>query len=122
MPDAVTTAPGNAREFDKFNIAADRHYTEAMKKNCYLILFLLFLTHHSLRAQLIVNSGVLNPQQLVQTLVGPGVTISNVSFTGVLTATGSFTDTTGNLGMSNGIVLTSGSPLRIPGPNNLDSA
>lgn len=122
MPDAVTRAPGNAREFDKFNIAADRHYTEAMKKNCYLILFLLFLTHHSLRAQLIVNSGVLNPQQLVQTLVGPGVTISNVSFTGVLTATGSFTDTTGNLGMSNGIVLTSGSPLRIPGPNNLDSA
>jgi gliding motility-associated-like protein len=54
-------------------------------------------------------TGTNNPVQLAQMLVGSGVTISNVSFTGNTLMTGSFKNTGGtNISIDSGIVLTTG--------------
>lgn len=93
-----------------------------MKKGILLMLFLNLFSGYGAIAQLNINSGLLSPQQLVQTLVGPGIPVTNVTFTGHLPATGSFVDPTGTLGMSNGIVLTSGDPLLIADSNDVFNA
>ncbi|MDB3907798.1 choice-of-anchor L domain-containing protein, partial [Crocinitomicaceae bacterium] len=52
------------------------------------------------------------PQQLVQNvLVGNGVATSNITFTGVPNAIGSFDGTACNVGLDSGIILTSGTVL-----------
>lgn len=68
----------------------------------------------SVTAQLVVNPG-LTPLQLVQdVLLGSGVTVSNVTYNGVLNpaaaqvGSGSFTATGSNLGLSAGVILASG--------------
>jgi hypothetical protein len=60
----------------------------------------------------------LTPTQLAQSLAGPGVTISNVSFTGVPQAAGEFTGGTGIIGFEQGIILSSGHANGVPGPND----
>lgn len=67
-------------------------------------------------------SGSLTPQQLVQSLVGPGVTVSNVTFTGAPDATAFFTEPTASFGMISGILLTTGIDTIVKGPNTLSSA
>ena len=68
----------------------------------------------------IVLSG-LTPTQLAQSLVGPGVSVSNANFTGGAASTGSFTfaDPT-VVGFTQGIVLSSGSAADVVGPNLAD--
>lgn len=63
----------------------------------------------------------LTPTQLAQSLVGTGVSISNVTFTGGAGSTGSFTfaDST-VIGFGQGIVLSSGSAADVVGPNLSD--
>lgn len=85
-----------------------------------ILLVALFLAKHS-TSQVSINTG-LTPQQLVQTMLGIGVSATNVTFTGTLTATGGFIEPSNSFNIRNGIVLTSGNPNRIPGPNNMDSA
>ena len=75
--------------------------------------------------QLVTNTGM-TPNQLVQTVLnGTGITISNVTYSGSPQAIGSFTQN-GNLGISSGIVLTTGTVLNTPagphGPNNNEGA
>jgi hypothetical protein len=60
-------------------------------------------------------------QQLAQTLVGPGVTISNVSYTGANRAAGTFSGGTGIIGFESGIVLSTGCISNVIGPNTDDS-
>ncbi len=51
----------------------------------------------------------LTAQQLVQALVGSGVTVSNVTYTGAKGASGTFTGGTGvGLGINSGVILTNG--------------
>lgn len=84
-----------------------------------LLAFLLFFTS---RAQL--NTSVsMSPLGLVQNvLLGPGVTVSNISFNGSPTAIGAFSATGTNLGINQGIVMTTGTVLNTgagpQGPNN----
>lgn len=60
------------------------------------------------RAQLITSTA-LTPTELVETiLVGEGVTVSGVSFTGTLEAIGSFNGAATNVGLTSGIILTTG--------------
>lgn len=61
-------------------------------------------------------------QALAQSLVGPGVAIANASFTGAQGARGTFAfkDPT-VLGMSNGIVMSTGDANQVVGPNTSDS-
>ncbi len=68
-------------------------------------------------AQITVNSAI-TPTQLAQTLVGAGVTLSNVTLTCPSGGAGIFTSSGTNLGMNAGIVLTSGAASGVIGPNN----
>ena len=71
--------------------------------------FLFFLGFlHSVRAQLTTNTSQ-TPTQLVENvLVGGGVAVSNVTYTGDANAIGSFNATNTNLGLNSGIILTTG--------------
>ncbi len=61
--------------------------------------------------QLATTTGI-PPSNLVQNvLLGPGVTVSNIVYTGANTAIGQFTGTGTNLGIANGIVMTTGTVL-----------
>ncbi|MEQ9063719.1 MAG: choice-of-anchor L domain-containing protein [Vicingaceae bacterium] len=73
------------------------------------------------RAQLTV-SGAKTPTELVQdVLLGTGVTVSNVSYTGDVLARGEFDGTSANIGFNAGVLLTSGSITNAIGPNNSPS-
>jgi len=96
-----------------------------MKKVICLILSTLFISN--IYSQIIVTSGTgITPQQLVQsTLLGTGVTVSNVKFnnsTGPLVGSMMGTFVTGgvptNLGISSGLILASGGVTGAIGPNN----
>ena len=71
-----------------------------------LFLIILSLLYSPLFSQLIINTAP-TPAQLVQnTLVGNGITTSNISYTGGVASRGSFTNgSTTNLGLNNGIIL-----------------
>ena len=92
-----------------------------------LILFFFFTLNALLsKAQLITTSGQA-PQTLVQNvLIGPGVTVSNILYNGSPTAIGSFTANGTTLGITQGIVMTTGTVLNNgagpQGPNNVASA
>jgi hypothetical protein len=59
----------------------------------------------------------LTPTQLVNNLLGTGVTVSNVKFTGAPVAAGTFTGGTGIIGFESGIVLSTGHAVGVVGPN-----
>ncbi|HKQ48717.1 MAG TPA: choice-of-anchor L domain-containing protein [Phycisphaerae bacterium] len=62
----------------------------------------------------------LTPSDLVTTLLGTGVTVSNVTFTGANIAAGTFAGGTGIVGFESGIILSSGDISFVPGPNTQD--
>lgn len=93
-------------------------------KGFVLIIFALILTL-SINAQLVVTTGALTPTQYVQNvLVGGGVTVSNVTFSGQSNQIGEFNATATNplMGINNGIILATGDVNLAIGPNNSGSA
>lgn len=67
----------------------------------------------------------MTPEQLVGYLIAPGPdapVVSNVTYTGALTAAGTFSDETDVFGFTSGIVLSSGHINYIQGPNTMDDA
>lgn len=95
-------------------------------KTSFLTLFgilLLFTTVSiPLRSQIILNDS-LTPVEMVEFLVGYGINFSNVEYTGADTARGIFDNgSSTNLGVNQGLVLTSGCLGVIPGPNDNGSA
>ncbi len=88
----------------------------------HIFISLLLISSRISFAQLTTNTGV-NPQALVQnTLIGPGVTVSNITFNGSPSSIGSFSGTGTNLGIANGIIITTGTVIDNGngphGPNN----
>ena len=81
----------------------------------------------SLNAQ-IVLSNAQTPAALVQSvLLGPGVTVSNITFNGVPANTiteqvGSFNGVNTTLGMAQGLILATGDVMNAAGPNNSGSS
>jgi pimeloyl-ACP methyl ester carboxylesterase len=63
----------------------------------------------------------LTPADLGNTLVGSGITISNVIYSGANHAAGLFSGGTDIIGIEEGILLTSGSVYNVPGPNYSNS-
>lgn len=59
---------------------------------------------------------------LARTLVGPGVAISNVTYTGAPAAAGVFASDPLTVGITSGIVLSTGAAATVIGPNQLDDA
>lgn len=62
-------------------------------------------------------SGALTPDDLANALVGVGVTVSNVTYTGSDVAAGTFSGGTGIVGFEGGIALSSGDIANVVGPN-----
>jgi hypothetical protein len=63
------------------------------------------------------------PLQLAQELVGPNVTLQNVTYTGSLLARGIFSGGNGcGLPIENGVILSTGNITNAPGPNNDDGS
>ena len=58
-----------------------------------------------------------NATQLVNTLVGPGVTAFNATMISPANAAGTFNGTASNIGLPSGVLLTSGDVANAPGPN-----
>lgn len=61
---------------------------------------------------------VVSPDDLVDELLGAGVTVNNIAFTGASVAGGLFTGGTGIVGFERGIVLSTGNVGTIEGPDN----
>jgi len=59
----------------------------------------------------------LTPTDLANSLVGAGVTISNVTYTGSTIAAGKFNGGTGIIGFDQGVILSSGNIAKVIGPN-----
>jgi hypothetical protein len=59
----------------------------------------------------------LTPTALAQSLVGQGVTVSNVTYTGAARAAGNFSSTASIIGFNSGIVLSTGAVRNVIGPN-----
>lgn len=84
-------------------------------KRIYLIsLLLLYLPN--LSAQIIPTGGQTS-EALVETLVGNGITVSNISVDCSPAAYGTFEGTASNIDIDNGVLLTTGSIFDTPGPS-----
>lgn len=84
----------------------------------FLSLFLCVLSFTGLHAQLTVTPGGA-PATIVNSLIGAGMTVSNVTMNCPSNAYGTFANgNTTNLGLTNGILLTTGNANMAIGPNN----
>lgn len=89
------------------------------KRNVTAIILLLI--SFSASAQLSVNT-TQTPAQLVQNvLLGGGITVSNITYTGNGSARGFFNGASSNIGLASGVILTTGLVTNAPGPNNSGS-
>ncbi len=88
-------------------------------KKLYTLACIFFLIPLVSWAQISVNTSQ-SDNALIQSLGGQGVTISNVNIAGANGAYGSFSG--GNFGISNGVVLTTGSAVQAIGPNDETNA
>src|SRR5690554_3815427 len=91
-----------------------------------IFIFILTFLSYSIFAQL-QTSGGQSPAQLVQNvLLGSGVDVSNISFSGSPNAIGTFNSSNASIGIDEGIIMTTGTihpSLHGPhGPNNMDNA
>lgn len=84
-------------------------------------LFILLISSLYSFAQLTVSNSQ-TPAQLVQNvLLGPGVTASNITYSGSNLSRGQFSGTS-NLGLASGVILATGNITVAPGPNNSGSS
>lgn len=87
-----------------------------------IIAIFLFLIATSSNAQLVVNQSYTAAQLVQNTLIGYGVTVTNVSYTGAAPSIAKFTNGgTTNIGFTSGIVLCSGNSNDVIGPNSSTS-
>lgn len=90
--------------------------------NGFLLSLLLLFFAVSMPAQLTVTAGGA-PATIVNNLIGGGMTVSNVTMNCPTNAYGTFANgNTTNLGLTNGILLTTGDATMAIGPNNSVSA
>lgn len=84
-------------------------------KTGIILLFVFSFKFSEAQISIIQNS---NSQTISQLLAGSGVTISNYSVSCHTTGTGTFSNTGSNLGLTSGVVLTTGNINKIPGSAN----
>lgn len=92
-----------------------------MKRTITSILLILLINFSYGQLQVTQN---LTPAQLIsQVLIGYGVTVSNITYTGDIQAIGKFANGgTTNIGLQSGVLLTTGKASIAIGPNNATSA
>lgn len=101
------------------NLLVIKQRTRIMNK-LFTTLTILVLLSAPAFAQLTATANA-NGNQLAQTLAGNGVVVSNVTINCPTGSAGTFHNVTTNLGMTDGIVLTSGQVSMVGGPNNSGS-
>lgn len=92
-----------------------------------IIIFLITLFFNGLVFSQLSTSGNLTPAQLVQdVLLGQGVTVSNITYTGANGAIGRFNGVNSSIGLDDGIIITTGTINSGPngpyGPNDKPNA
>ncbi|MDG1331483.1 MAG: choice-of-anchor L domain-containing protein [Crocinitomicaceae bacterium] len=87
-----------------------------MSLRIFLVSIVSMLFGTSALSQITVDN-TLTPVQIVDNLIGAGVTVSNISFTGNTNQIGSFDGSASNIGLPNGIIMSSGTILDIVPPN-----
>ena len=107
--------------FSNHKIFEDKGSYFLSVRHTLLIALVSFFLSQSVFAQLTLNAGA-TPQQLVQTIVGAGYNISNIKINCPNGAIGQFTNVSSNIGLTNGILLTTGGINIAQGPNNSPSA
>ena len=65
--------------------------------------------------------GTLTAADLVDALVGPGISTTNETYVYVSQASGTFSGGTGIIGFESGVLLTSGNVHNVVGPNQFDA-
>ncbi|TAL59319.1 MAG: T9SS type B sorting domain-containing protein [Bacteroidetes bacterium] len=93
-----------------------------MSKHIIIVLFIVLLSSVSDGFSQLQVTPNPNAAQLVQTLAGAGVTVSGATINCPVGASGTFNGTASNIGISGGILLTTGNVADAVGPNNLTSA
>ncbi|TVR78298.1 MAG: gliding motility-associated C-terminal domain-containing protein [Chitinophagaceae bacterium] len=91
-----------------------------MNANLHKFLFIFcfsFFVHNTIHAQLIIDQTLTN-QQLAQSLVGSGVAISNVTITCGANSYGRFEAGTSNIGLPEGVLLTTGNVTEVANPSS----
>ncbi|OQY04970.1 MAG: PEP-CTERM sorting domain-containing protein [Desulfobacteraceae bacterium 4572_123] len=89
----------------------------------YLISLMLLILLIPAAATALSVTPMDNSDNMVQSLVGPGIEISNISYTGTDSASGYFSDgINSGLGIESGIVLTSGSASNLDGTSNTSNS
>jgi hypothetical protein len=87
-----------------------------------VLIVLMMLAGKPSKSQIQINSNV-TPQEMVNFILSDGIIYDNVTFTGAAVSRGIFGNgQTTNLGLDEGIFLTSGAGYIIPGPNNSSGA
>ncbi len=86
----------------------------------FLTFILFAFISSSIYGQLIINQTGTVAQWVQNNLVGTGVTVSNVTFSGSAQSIGTFSSgtTTGNLGFNSGLVISTGNVSQLPGPGS----
>ncbi len=90
-----------------------------MKKHlCALLFSVLGTISPNAFAQLVIDN-TLTPTQMVEdVLLGPGVTATNITFSGTNNQSGYFNGANSNIGIAEGVILSSGNVVTAIGPNN----
>jgi hypothetical protein len=112
----LTTVPGgNSRKIDDRNRMLRRQIPALVSA------FLVFFAASPALSVTTTDLTSVTPLQLAQMLAGPGVTVSNVTFTGANVAGGTFTGGLADgLGIATGVILSSGNVANAAGPNAND--
>jgi len=87
-----------------------------MIKYILILISLLSFTFTS-NAQLVVNTGMTPTQYVQNVLVGAGVTVSNVTYSGDVSQLGDFNGANTNIGIGTGIIMATGDVNVAVGPN-----
>jgi hypothetical protein len=92
-------------------------------KTCYFSACLLVLVGAQAASAAINVSVSSDAQALTDVLLGTGISVSNLTYTGASTSAGTFTGgLSAGIGIDQGIILTSGNAMLALGPNNSDSS
>ena len=92
-----------------------------MSLRLFLVSTLSLLFGTSAFSQITVDN-TLSPVQIVNSLIGAGVSVSNISFTGNTNQVGTFDGSASNIGLQNGVIISSGTILDIVPPNQPSGA
>ncbi|MCX7594961.1 MAG: PEP-CTERM sorting domain-containing protein [Fischerella sp.] len=97
-----------------------KSFSQVLKNSAFALFSLGLVTAPAYAINITTTS---NGNDLVNSILGSGITVSNVTYNGAAAASGLFTDgLSSGIGIDKGIILTTGNANLAVGPNNQDGA